>query len=33
MITTVLEDLSQVRLTTLEEREELLNLVFAGSIR
>lgn len=33
MITTMLEDLSQPRLTTPEEREELLNSVFAGSIR
>lgn len=33
MITTMLEDLSQPRLTTAEEREELLNLVFDGSIR
>lgn len=33
MITTMLEDLSQPRLTTAEEREELLNLVFGGSIR
>lgn len=33
MITTMLENLSQPRLTSLEEREELLNSIFAGSPR
>jgi hypothetical protein len=33
MITTMLENLSQPRLTTPEEREELLNSIFGGSIR
>jgi len=33
LITTMLEDLSQVRLTTPEERAELLDLIFEGSIR
>ncbi len=33
MITTMLENLSQLRLTTPEERLELLNSIFAGSIR
>jgi len=33
MITTMLEDLSQPRLTTPEEREELLKSIFDGSIR
>jgi hypothetical protein len=33
LITTMLENLSQVRLTTPEERVELLNSIFSGSIR
>jgi hypothetical protein len=33
LITTMLEELSQVRLTTPEERTELLELIFEGSIK
>ncbi len=33
LITTMLEDLSQPRLTTPEERIELLDSIFAGSIK